>query len=516
MVVKAARVIAMLAAAGLACGLVVVRPPSAAEASSGFAFNWTGRPATPQPWMPGAVNDWDLMVHDTFVLTGRGFPDGVGQHGADCSPSPATHPISRIDDAVFICNNHVMTMTNTGGFAATVMTPAQMADWSSGTVRIQFRVSTLRTTNRDWIGITVTPFAENLAIPIESDQSGEGMPRNALACTVSDGPPSKWSCSQRTNFNEQSLPSGGPSVEDTLRAAGQSPSAVARTLFEMDISRTHLRFGMPEYNNWFVNADLPSPLAYSQGVVQFGEQAYDTGKECSAGSQPNMTCVNNTWHWSDFSISDAVPFTMIRPAGLGSGPIGGGASTPTIDLPTASPPNSFLRFAAAGDVINYSLDRGRTWARAVEQPASKMHQTANKNYFVPIPAGVTSVTFSGKDYGGGPWLVQDPSVWSSNQTSQVPINKAPPVGSQPATGPAAPTIDGDRDSRIRIRTAPASSPQVHTSALGLAQHAVANVITGAQRSPWLAAGGGGLALGLLLGILVRSRFGALRGPRKKS
>ena len=520
----------MLAAAGLACGLMVVSPPQTATASTGFGFNWNGKPATPQPWEPGRTNDWDLIVHDSDVMTGRPFPPGIAQHGADCSAYPATHQVTRIDDSVYICNNHVMTMSNTGGYAETLMTPAHLADWSSGTVSILFRVTTLRTTNRDWIGITVTPFMENLVTPIDNSVDGEGMPRDHLDCTVSDSPPSNWSCYVRTNSAQQDLPSGGTSVEDALRASGQSPSATNRTLFEMDISRTHLRFGMPEYNNWFVNTNLPSPLPYTQGVVQFGEHTYDTGKECSPGNPyPYVTCVNNSWHWSDFSISTTMPFTMIRPVGSGIGPIGGGSSTPTIKLAAPSPANSFLRFAASGDVIEFSLDQGGTWTRAVEQPASNVNNSANKSYFMPIPAGVTSVTFRGRDWTGGPWLVQDVSVWSSNQAALPPNSNAPPVGNQPATGPilsqpvpsdgsqhsSTQKTEGQSSPRTSRSASPSGSTHLREIVGDLIEHEVLNVGGVARQSPWLVVAGGTAALALLALLLVGRRLGSRRGSGKK-
>ena len=413
-----------LLAAVNACGLLLVADAqsSAASASSGFTFNWTSTQASPQPWRPGLVNDWDLILHDSDVMTGRRFPAATAQHGVDCAPYPDTHPVSAIDDAAFLCNNHLMTVTATGGYAEQVLTPAQLADWSQATVSIVFSVSTLRTTTRDWLTVDVTPFGENLVTPADTDVDLEGQARDHIDCNMSSSPPSVWSCYVRNGFVRRDLPSNHTrSVEEVLAARQQVASATKRTRYELDISSTHLRFGMPDYGAWFVDTD--ATVSFSSGVVQLQHHAYDSGKQCQAGSPwPFISCVNNTWHWSDVSISNAVPFTMIRPFELGNAPIGGGTSIPTISLAARAPPDSFLRFAGSGDFIWFSVDEGRTWARAVEQPASLINHSNDKSYFMPIPQGTTSVLFKGKDWAGGPWLVQDPSVWSLRQLDEPGAN----------------------------------------------------------------------------------------------
>ena len=494
------RIPAILVAVSTFGLLTVAGPPTAASADQGFTFNWTAKPSSPQPWRPGLLNDWDLVTHDSDVMTGRPFPPATGQHGADCAPFPATHVVNAIDDAAFLCNNHMMTVTATGGYAETVLTPAQLADWSDGTVRILFSVSTLRTTTRDWLTIDVTPFAENLITPADTHVDLEGQARDHVDCNMTSSPPSIWSCYVRSGFERRDLPSAGaPSVEEVLAARRQSASAITRTRYELDVSKTHVRFGLPDYGTWFVDADATVP--FSRGVVQLQHHAYDSGKQCHAGSPfQYVDCVNNTWHWSDFSLSNAVPFTMIRPVGLGSGPVGGGSSTPTITLAAPAPSESFLRFAGSGDFIWFSTDGGTSWVRAAEQAASNLNQSANKSYFMPIPAGTTSVLFMGKDWAGGPWLVQDPAVWSLQRLDTAP--STPSVGQAKQQPSSAPGV---------ARVAP---PAAQSQSTPFWRRLVAQVLDlGLHRGVAVVAAGTGLALVLLGGGWMGFRLNR-RGRRR--
>src|SRR5206468_1569570 len=109
-------------------------------------------------------------------------------------------------------------------------------------------------------------------------------------------------------------------------------SAITRSDFELDISRRHIRFGMPDYQLWWIDADVPD-IGFSQGVVQFGHHSYNPTKV--DGGTPG------TWHWSDFSISSAVRFTMLR----GSRQAVNEGTTSVVCFPGAAPSQSWLRFA---------------------------------------------------------------------------------------------------------------------------------------------------------------------------
>src|SRR5207302_8424505 len=97
-----------------------------------------------------------------------------------------------------------------------------------------------------------------------------------------------------------------------------------RTTFELHLSRTHLKFGMPAYNLWWMDGDI-ADLGWSSGVVQLGHHSYNPDKACDF----NGTCGPNTWHWDNVSISAAVPFTILRatPRAVDS------AAAPPVTLP---------------------------------------------------------------------------------------------------------------------------------------------------------------------------------------
>jgi len=404
----------------------VALPTGSVSASTGAAFNfeWTGAPAAPARWIPQPVNDWDVVVHDRDVAAGKAYPSTMAQHGSNCGAYPASHFVDDMDNAVYICNNHVMTALNSPGYGEIELTPAQLADWSGGTVRISWSVSTLRSSDRDWWDVNVTPFAENLVTPTDNGVDLEGAPRDHVNCAMSVAIPTKFSCYVRSAFARTDLPANpSQSMEEAL---GGSTSGVVRTRFELDVSPSHIRFGMPDQNNWFVDADASMP--FSQGVVQLGHHTYDPDKTTNCPAIGNTACTGDTWHWSHFSISNAVPFTMLRlnPSNL---PATGGSQALAYKLPQPAPRDAYLRFSASGDFLHYSVDAGKTWTRASEQPATHLNNSSWKSYFLPIPAGTTSVQFKGNNLSFGPWLVQDPAIWS---LTEVPVSITSPTPVQGA------------------------------------------------------------------------------------
>src|ERR1700738_3348577 len=121
---------------GLLLPWMAVHPAAAAD----FHFNWQGTPAAPLPWVPGAVNDWDLFVGAD--LGSEQYPLGFvmpAQHGADCSAPPAIHPITNLLDGAFICKNHFMTAVKDN---EVFFAPAQLADFSHGAATVSWQVST--------------------------------------------------------------------------------------------------------------------------------------------------------------------------------------------------------------------------------------------------------------------------------------------------------------------------------------------------------------------------------------
>jgi hypothetical protein len=189
-----------------------------------------------------------------------------------------------------------------------------------------------------------------------------------------------------------------------------TPSSITRTTFELDVSRTHVRFGMPVQNVWWYDQAIPN-LGWSQGVLQLGHHSYNPTKE-GAGTP-------NTWHWDNIAISRAGPFTMLKgdQRAIGSiapaTKIGNGT---TVMFAAPAPARSFLRFDGMGDSISVSFDGGATWQPAGMHRARIKGPESVSSYWMPVPAGTTKVQIKGTGWYGsgadGNWIAQDFAIWS--------------------------------------------------------------------------------------------------------
>lgn len=392
-------------------------------ATSAFTFNWQGGLTAPVTWNgDGSVGTWDVLTHARGV--GDSMQPTLAQHGADCAPPPATHVITTLADSVFICKNHVMTSVTDRGYGADVLTPDHMVDFSSGTSVVAFSVSTLHIDPRDYFDIWVTPFQDNLMVPLTDAVDVQGPP--AYAVRVRDcfcgNNTDVFTASVFNNFAETPLPTASGVTLQTLLP----PSAVTRTGFELDIAKNHLRFGVPSAGLWWI--DTAVNLPFSQGIVQLIHHSYDACKDQTTTlANP---CVADTWHWSNFSISQSVPFTIINGSARSAN-----ANAPTVTFPAAAPGGAFLRFEALTGGIQVSFDGGHTFSAPTRQPIIGDHGTIHPDhfspYFTPIPAGATSVVFSAQNWYGGQWWVRDPSIWAASGVS--PIVQGP--SANPPTNP---------------------------------------------------------------------------------
>jgi hypothetical protein len=388
-----------------------------------FSFNWGVAPNTPQPWTPA---DWDVIVHSRDKSTWAQPEEIQAEHGPDCGPPPATHPVTTYEDSVFLCKNHMMTAINAGGYGVIYFGPNRMVDFSSGMSSIRYRVSTQRTSIRDWHDIWITPFDDNLVLPLYRFPDLQGPPRNAVHIQLNQD--NTFVGNVFRNFVSTDL----PKRDGTPYNAVLGPSATLRTMFELDISRTHIRFGMPELKLWWFDMDVPD-LGFSQGIVQLGHHSYNPTK--AENGRPG------TWHWSEFSISSAVPFTMLRGdlQAINSGTrdevcFGGGA-----------PSASHLRFAGIG-TIKVSFDGGRTFVAA--EPAAQIgpHGEGSPqaelfaSYWTPIPQGTSGVVFRGADWWGGQWFVRDPAIWSQATDKPLKATSPCPGPTKAIPTPAPPAI----------------------------------------------------------------------------
>lgn len=418
-----------------------------------------GSPATPQPFnVPG----WDVAVHIRNNYQYGGIDAMQAQHGPDCGAPPATHPISSYVDAVFVCKNHVMTAMNAGGYGVIYLTPDHMIDFSRGTSSLTYAVSTFRTSDRDWIDIWVTPFAENLELPLDSWLPDlQGPPKDAVHIRMGEfNQQTNFGGEVYHNFQSQGLPSNWWTTEESFLKVSQQ----VRGRYELDISRTHIRFGMPDYGVWWIDTNVPD-LGFSQGVVQFGHHSYTPTKSAGCGPPPEqkalgLGCQPNTWHWSNFSMSSAVPFTLIkaRERRVWAG------STTTATFPQPAPANAFLRFAGVG-VTQVSFDGGRSWQAPRLQPESKHVGGAFENYFTPVPAGTAAVMFRGQNWYGGPWFARDLSIWSPS--APMPGLPTPSPSSTPSSTPTfspTPTASPRTPGRAGINIEPSMRPWRYSGA----------------------------------------------------
>jgi hypothetical protein len=484
------------AAAGLAClaiafagsGLALEPPLPAhadAQAPAPFSFNWTEKPTSPMPWNP---TNWDVIVHSRNEPTWSQLDPVQAQHGPDCGPPPATHVVTSYEDAVFICNQHMMTAINAGGYGEIIFTPDHLADWTDQSVLIDWQQSTLRTSPRDWTDVTITPFLENLVLPAHTGVDLLGRPRNAINIEMDASNPTTFVGTVITDFTAHALSGSAPSLEQVL-----PESARVRTHYQLEISRTHIRFGLPDQNVWWIDSPLPE-LGYTIGLVQWGHHSYTPDKEC----QPTpgvLSCTGNTWHWSNFSMSASIPFTMLR----GNLQQHVSHDTPkTVVFAAAAPAGSYLRFAAVGQ-ISVSFDHGATWTPTYPQASEKNHDGMYRDgtfnsYFVPVPRGTRDVVFSGLDTYWAWWWVKDAAIWSLQPLEPGASSGA---GSQPGT-PVAPVAPAKP--QVPIASA-GQDPYVTAQSLirrwvGRAYRAAR--LDGADLAAATLFGIGGLVLGLLL------------------
>ena len=404
---------------------------SASAAPAPYTFNWNGAPASPQPW-DGSAGNWDLIVH-TRDGTSDAMQAMQAQHGSDCSPPPATHPVSDAPNSVFICRGHLMTALFDIGYGATYLTPPQLVDFGTGPATISYSSSTMRTSIRDWQDLWVTPFSENLVLPLQSSLvvDLQGPPKDAVHIYMDQF---NGGTIYRAEVYRNGQPVGGINgnwwtTVDTMLL----PSARTRTTFSLDLSQTHLRFGLPNYdglghNFYWIDQSLSTPLSWTQGVVQLGHHSYNPTKPGSCLAVGQTACQPNTWHWSNFSISSAVPFTLLRG---NTDYVGPNTTTQTITFAGSAPTNAFLRFAAIG-TITVSLDGGRSWRPAQLQAQNGFASDHFASYWMPVPAGLRSVSFRGANFCCGIWSVRDASLWA--QAGSAAAVTAAPV-STPASTP---------------------------------------------------------------------------------
>lgn len=375
-------------------------PPTATPGSQPGAFveTFDGQPASPQPWRPA---NWDVTVHSRDVGTWAQLEPTHAMHGSDCGAPPVTHMVSSYEDAVFLCRDHLMTAINAQGYGVIYLTPNQQADFASGEAVVRFDLSTLRGSQRDWVDLWITPYQDQLQLPLEEwmpDLSGE--PRNAvhIRMDLANG---------GTGFRAFVIKDHVASEVSGQQWVGYesflTPDAKRRDTFELRITRTHLKFGMPAYNFYWIDAEI-ADLGWSRGVVQLGHHSYNPTKGDGCGS----VCQPNTWHWDNVSISPAVPFTMLK----GDRRVADASNPAAVSFPAPAPANAHLRFAGIGDRIEVSFDGGASWQVAQMQAQELRADDHARSYWMPVPAGTRSALFRGANWWGGGWQARNIAIWA--------------------------------------------------------------------------------------------------------
>ncbi|MCC6179596.1 MAG: hypothetical protein IT305_30160 [Chloroflexi bacterium] len=371
-----------------------------AQAGTAWSDSFDGRPASPTPFRP---TGWDVTVHSRDRETWKSLEPMLAHHGSDCAPYPASHPVTRYDDAAFICNDHLMTAINASGYGSIELTPNRLVDLSGGEAVVRFDMTTLRSSGRDWIDIWLSPVEDHLQLPLHRwlpDLTGE--PRHGVQVEMSQfNAQTIFRSSIVRDFRVTDLDIASFDGYETVL----TPSAVRRDTFELRISRTTLKFGLPQYGLWWIDTQF-ADLGWDRAVLQLGHHSYTPTKECVGPS-----CGPNTWHWDNVSISRSIPFTLLR----GDVPWIDAGSRRWVAFSQPTPVGGSLRFAAIGTDIEISFDGGGSWQPARARQTVKAPAEAFMSYWTPIPAGITRIDVRGQDWWGGGWMARDFSVWSSVQ-----------------------------------------------------------------------------------------------------
>lgn len=392
------------------------------------AGTFDGSPASPLPVTSGFTEPdgtvWDIQIHSRDRESWFALPAIAAQHGADCAPPPATHPNTSYEGSVFQCRDHVMTAINgSAGYAAIYLTPNRLLDFSGGG-SVTFDLSLERASTRDWWDVLITPFGDNLALPLLSNLSQgvdlQGAPRNTIHIGTDNGEGSPVLTVVR-NGVEQSYGSSG--VPANANVPADVNQAATRVPFKLTIGGGRIKFErlaagtVPAVT--FV--DVAASVPFMSGVVQFGHHSYTPTKD-GAG-------VPGTWHWDNLTLTPSTPFTMIKADRRYTT---GGA----VNFDAPAPEGSYLRFSAICKVrVN-----GALVARAADYDRWGVgyHPEHMSSYFVPIAAGTMQVTFGFADDGwyttGLGCIAKDVSIWSQAQ------GQSDPTATPTATPTNTPTL----------------------------------------------------------------------------
>lgn len=364
--------------------------------------------ATDAPLGVCGASEWDIVIHSRQASTWYSLDPMMAQHGADCAGPPATHELhGEHTGAVFLCRDHLMTSLNASEYGVIYLVPNQLVDLSAGPVVIQFDLSTERMSKRDWVDLWLTPWDQNLALPLEaSDPDLQGPPRNSIQVTTAGGENSPV---LRTTREGRASEYQAAFAVAPLGAgiAGEVNQSAARQKFQLTVSANRARFERlasptaAALEFWDEPIDFPFDVA----VLQLGHHSYTPTKD-GAGTPA-------TWHWDNVSISRAIPFQLIR-----ANERFADREHAMVTFEAPAPSDASLRFSAIGKP-EISFDSGRTWTVAQRQDGlgqleGKHHPEHFSSYWTPAPAGTQEVRvrFKPDDWYTGPYFAQGFSLWA--------------------------------------------------------------------------------------------------------
>lgn len=377
------------------------------------AFDGGHSPANPGP--PAAWNppDWDIQVHVRSAHEKLGALDPHdADHGPNCEApghdGSVTHSVDAIEEAVYQCADHVMTSLRADDYGLAALTPSAMADFSQGEAVIRFDVSSLSVSQRDWFGVVIQPWDDQLPLPIVDwlpDLNGFG--RSAIHLDFGGG----VICP--VVYRDFAAAEGADKFSSGCRwweswESALTPSAQTRTTIQITLSRTRVRVEVPSIG--LVWADMTiEDLGWDKGVVSFLHHSYTPFKDGNGGP--------NTWHWDNVEIAPSQPFSILKADRRWVNQNGA-----TLAFADAAPPDSHLRASAIGTVPELSFDGGQTWETARQQPSQKEGPAWQIWHAVPQGARSVLVRSSGPNPGWWPsgWIFKDAAIFSLEAGATTP------------------------------------------------------------------------------------------------
>ena len=238
--------------------------------------------------------------------------------------------------------------------------PPAMLDFSAGSGTVSWDLSTLATSDRDWVDVWITPYAEQVAAPFEREEDLDvdlqGTPRNGLQLRQENG--TEW----HVKWTADDVTTDLGTVEVPV-----PQSAATRSPMEVTLTADTVSFGFTGEN--VTTFDLPSEASWDVGVVQFGHHSYNPTKDCP----PESPCRPDSWHWDSVRIAPAVPLSIQRATpevivAEGESPTG----PQTVTWAGGAPAGAELQFVAA---CRPQVDVGAGWTDATVAPFQGQGET---------------------------------------------------------------------------------------------------------------------------------------------